>query len=139
MSTRLISLIENLPASRVLLIGDFMVDKYVFGSTERVSPEAPIPVLRYAREEYRLGGAGFVLAGLCELGARVKAVGVVGKDDTGRILCQRMSALGADCAVSVQLDAGRCDCESAMERLGLRQRVRPGCHRSRLRVLGTRA
>ena len=78
MPTRLIELIENLPAGRVVLVGDFMIDKYIFGSTDRVSPEAPIPVLRFQKEEFRLGGAGFVLAGLATLGAQVRAVGVVG-------------------------------------------------------------
>ena len=64
MATRLIELVENLPAARIVLVGDFMLDKYIFGSTSRVSPEAPIPVLRYQREEFRLGGAGFVMAAL---------------------------------------------------------------------------
>lgn len=97
MATRLIELIEHLPKSRVVLVGDFMVDRYIFGSTDRVSPEAPIPVLRYTREEYRLGGAGFVLAGLCELGAEVRAVGVLGNDEAGKVLHRRMIDAGADC------------------------------------------
>lgn len=98
MPTPLIELVENLPKSRVVLVGDFMVDKYIFGSTDRVSPEAPIPILRYTREEYRLGGAGFVLAGLCELGAEVRAVGIVGNDEAGKVLCERMTTAGADCS-----------------------------------------
>ena len=64
MSTHLVQIVERLPASRIVLVGDFMLDRYVFGSTERISPEAPIPVLRYSREECRLGGAGFVLAAM---------------------------------------------------------------------------
>ncbi|MBA3273969.1 MAG: bifunctional heptose 7-phosphate kinase/heptose 1-phosphate adenyltransferase, partial [Chthoniobacterales bacterium] len=98
MSTPLIELVENLPKCRVVLVGDFMVDKYIFGATDRVSPEAPIPILRFTREEYRLGGAGFVLAGLCELGAEVRAVGIVGNDEAGKVLCERMTAAGADCS-----------------------------------------
>ena len=64
MATRLIEIAESLKPARVLLAGDFMLDRYWFGSTDRISPEAPIPVLRFRREEQRLGGAGFVLVGL---------------------------------------------------------------------------
>ena len=74
MATRLIDLVENLPKARVVLVGDFMLDKYIFGSTSRVSPEAPIPVLRYQREEYRLGGAGFVMAASGRWGPRSKSL-----------------------------------------------------------------
>src|SRR4051812_28012082 len=98
MATRLIELVENFPAARVVLVGDFMLDKYIFGSTNRVSPEAPIPVLRYQREEYRLGGAGFVMAALGALGAQVKCIGVVGADAAGIELKARLVEAGADVA-----------------------------------------
>ncbi|HEX3355622.1 MAG TPA: D-glycero-beta-D-manno-heptose 1-phosphate adenylyltransferase [Tepidisphaeraceae bacterium] len=96
MATSLIELVENFPAARVVLVGDFMLDKYIFGSTSRVSPEAPIPVLRYQREEYRLGGAGFVMAALGTLGAKVKVVGVVGADQAGEELRKRLVEAGAN-------------------------------------------
>jgi D-beta-D-heptose 7-phosphate kinase/D-beta-D-heptose 1-phosphate adenosyltransferase len=96
MATRLIELVENLPKARVVLVGDFMLDKYIFGSTSRVSPEAPIPVLRYQREEFRLGGAGFVMAALGALGAKVKCVGVIGPDSAGVELKARLVEAGAD-------------------------------------------
>jgi D-beta-D-heptose 7-phosphate kinase/D-beta-D-heptose 1-phosphate adenosyltransferase len=96
MATRLIELVENLCAAKVVLVGDFMLDKYIFGSTSRVSPEAPIPVLRYQREEYRLGGAGFVMAALGALGAKVKCVGVIGVDPAGLELKARLVEAGAD-------------------------------------------
>src|SRR3954453_1413204 len=96
MATRLIELVENLPKARVVLVGDFMLDKYIFGSTSRVSPEAPIPVLRYQREEFRLGGAGFVMAALGALGAKVKCVGVIGADTAGVELKARLVEAGAD-------------------------------------------
>jgi len=96
MATRLIELVENLPAARVVLVGDFMLDKYIFGSTSRVSPEAPIPVLRYQREEFRLGGAGFVMAALGALGAKVNCVGVIGADSAGVELKSRLTEAGAD-------------------------------------------
>jgi D-beta-D-heptose 7-phosphate kinase/D-beta-D-heptose 1-phosphate adenosyltransferase len=96
MSTPLIEIVEKLHGRRVVLVGDFMLDRYVFGSAGRISPEAPIPVLTFTREESRLGGAGFVLAGLVALGAQVRAVGVVGDDAAGRELTRRVVDLGAD-------------------------------------------
>ncbi|HEV7302199.1 MAG TPA: D-glycero-beta-D-manno-heptose 1-phosphate adenylyltransferase [Tepidisphaeraceae bacterium] len=98
MPTRLIEIVERFSGHTVVLVGDFMLDRYIFGSTERISPEAPIPVLKYAREEARLGGAGFVLAGLAELGSHVRTIGVVGDDAAGRELRHRVDALGADAA-----------------------------------------
>ncbi|HLL87761.1 MAG TPA: D-glycero-beta-D-manno-heptose 1-phosphate adenylyltransferase [Tepidisphaeraceae bacterium] len=100
MPTRLVEIVEKLPAAKVVLVGDLMLDKYVFGSCERISPEAPIPILKFASEEHRLGGAGFVLAALGALGATVKAVGVVGEDDAGQEVRRRVAELGcADDAV----------------------------------------
>jgi bifunctional ADP-heptose synthase (sugar kinase/adenylyltransferase) len=97
MATRLIELIENLPQSRVLLVGDMMVDRYIFGRSDRISPEAPIPVLVFQNEEHRLGGAGFVLAGLTALGGSVMSIGVIGRshpsaDDATRHRRDRASA-----------------------------------------------
>ena len=62
MPTGLIELVERLPRARVVLVGDLMLDRYVFGNAERLSPEAPVPVLHFQREEFRLGGAGGVAA-----------------------------------------------------------------------------
>src|SRR5438132_13242445 len=89
MSTRLIELVERLPSCKVLLVGDLMLDRYLYGNAERVSPEAPVPVLHFESEEFRLGGAANVAANLSVLGASVQAVGVLGKDDAGeQILSQ---------------------------------------------------
>jgi D-beta-D-heptose 7-phosphate kinase/D-beta-D-heptose 1-phosphate adenosyltransferase len=106
MSTRLIDLIEHLPPARIVLVGDFMLDRYLFGKTERISPEAPVPVLHFSREEQRLGGAGFVTAALATLGASVRAVGVVGTDAPGAEIRRQLAALGVDCATLVE-SAGR--------------------------------
>ncbi len=103
MSTRLIELVERLAESTIVLVGDFMLDRYLFGRTERISPEAPIPVLRFTREEHRLGGAGFVLAGLATLGAKVRAVGVVGDDACGEKVRAHVAALGADASGLVRV------------------------------------
>src|ERR1700761_4891385 len=98
MSTRLIELVENLPAARVVLVGDFMMDRYLYGNAERLSPEAPVPVLHYQKEEVRLGGAGGVAAGLAALGAHVQAVGLVGDDDMGRAVRKHLADCGVEAA-----------------------------------------
>ena len=68
--TDLIPLVEAIARSRVLCVGDVMLDHYVYGRVERVSPEAPIPVLRVEREVRKLGGAGNVLSNLHALGTQ---------------------------------------------------------------------
>lgn len=68
---------------RVLLIGDFMIDKYIFGDSVRMSPEAPVPVLNPQKSYSTLGGAGNVALNLRMLGASVSCVGYVGADDDG--------------------------------------------------------
>jgi D-beta-D-heptose 7-phosphate kinase / D-beta-D-heptose 1-phosphate adenosyltransferase len=105
MSTRLIELMENLPAVRVALIGDFMLDRYLFGRTDRISPEAPVPVLHFSREEQRLGGAGFVLAALATLGAQVAAVGVLGSDAAAAEIKRQLAGFDADCSGLIESGA----------------------------------
>ncbi|MBP9026856.1 MAG: hypothetical protein KBH81_12025, partial [Phycisphaerae bacterium] len=67
-ATSQISLIERFTSSRVLLVGDFMLDRYVFGDAERISPEAPVPVLRVIERQDRVGGAGSVALNVVALG-----------------------------------------------------------------------
>lgn len=75
--------IENLSGATVLCVGDVMLDRFVYGSVDRVSPEAPIPVLRIERETAMLGGAGNVAANVMALGASCRFVTVVGDDGPG--------------------------------------------------------
>ncbi|HEX8915699.1 MAG TPA: D-glycero-beta-D-manno-heptose 1-phosphate adenylyltransferase [Humisphaera sp.] len=96
MSTRLIDLVEHLPRSRVVLVGDFMIDRYLYGDAERLSPEAPVPVLHFQHEEYRLGGAGNVAAGLAALNADVRVVGVMGDDEMSKRLAEHLAGCGCD-------------------------------------------
>src|SRR6185437_11773705 len=96
MSTPLIELVENLPRSRVALLGDLMLDRYMYGNAERLSPEAPVPVLHYQREELRLGGAGGVAADLAALNATVRVIGVVGADEIGTQVRKHLVECGAD-------------------------------------------
>src|SRR5688572_11283473 len=83
MATRLIELVERLPGARVALVGDLMLDRYVYGNVERLSPDAPVPVFHHQREDARLGGAGRVAADLATLGAQVGVVSILGADETG--------------------------------------------------------
>lgn len=75
--------LDSLAAVPVLVVGDIMLDRFVYGAVERISPEAPIPVLRIAEEAAMLGGAGNVLRNLAALGARPYGVAVVGEDAAG--------------------------------------------------------
>lgn len=77
---------EKISASRVLVVGDVMLDRYWFGAVDRISPEAPVPVVRVVREEDRLGGAANVAVNVQALGARATLLTVVGEDDAARSL-----------------------------------------------------
>lgn len=79
--------------ARVLCIGDLMLDRFIYGAVDRVSPEAPIPVIRVAREVTMLGGAGNVARNLKTLGARTVFVSVVGADPAGHSLTQMLGQL----------------------------------------------
>ncbi len=83
MVPRLIQLVESFGHQRVLLVGDLILDRYIYGDAERISPEAPVVVLRKQNDEERVGGAGSVAANLRELGVDVVCCGIVGLDDAG--------------------------------------------------------
>jgi D-beta-D-heptose 7-phosphate kinase/D-beta-D-heptose 1-phosphate adenosyltransferase len=80
----LAALVPGMKGARVVCVGDVMLDRFVYGHVERISPEAPIPVLSIEREVAMLGGAGNVVRNLVGLGAEVEFVSVVGKDIAGR-------------------------------------------------------
>ena len=82
---------ESISHSRVLVVGDVMLDRYWFGEVERISPEAPVPVVRVARREDRLGGAANVARNVAALGGHVTLVGVLGEDEAGDSV-RRLSA-----------------------------------------------
>jgi D-beta-D-heptose 7-phosphate kinase / D-beta-D-heptose 1-phosphate adenosyltransferase len=93
MSTSAIELLEQDLAPRILLVGDVMLDRYLWGDVERISPEAPIPILRVGRQEHRLGGAGSVASMLATLGAQSILAAVVGDDVEGRIVRELLDNL----------------------------------------------
>ncbi len=93
MTARLMELLKNVGATRVTLVGDFMLDHYTFGNAERLSPEAPVVVLNVTERQQRPGGAGSVAADLSALGANVTCLGVIGDDENGRRLREKLAAL----------------------------------------------
>lgn len=88
--------IKNMSETRVLVVGDLMLDCFVYGTTSRLSPEAPVPVLNIARESVMPGGAGNVLMNLSALGVRAAAVCLVGADMAAETLCADLKASGMD-------------------------------------------
>ncbi|EGK8008820.1 D-glycero-beta-D-manno-heptose-7-phosphate kinase [Campylobacter lari] len=77
---------------KILVVGDFMVDHYIWCDCTRISPEAPVMVMKSQKEDKRLGGAGNVYANLKSLGAEVFALGLVGDDESGRFLKENLNA-----------------------------------------------
>jgi rfaE bifunctional protein kinase chain/domain len=78
----------------VLIVGDLMLDHFVFGRVNRISPEAPVPVVEFDREDFRVGGAGNVAHNVCALGGTVEVVGVIGRDHHGTHLKDALRAGG---------------------------------------------
>ena len=91
----LVKLVEAMGKARVLCIGDAMIDHYISGRVDRISPEAPVPVLEIESEERRLGGAGNVLRNLHALGCECCFMTVTGTDAAGRDLSRMVTELGA--------------------------------------------
>ena len=88
--------LTRLDNCRILVVGDLMLDEYVWGNVDRISPEAPVQVVSVRQEDATLGGAGNVVNNLVALGTKVSVVGVLGKDSHGRQLINRLKDLGAD-------------------------------------------
>jgi len=100
MTADLLQIIERFAHCRVLCIGDVMLDKFIYGQVDRISPEAPIPVFAIKEERIMLGGAGNVARNLVALGAHVAFVSVVGNDKIGRELA---SMIGREALVTPYL------------------------------------
>ncbi|OHB61478.1 MAG: hypothetical protein A2168_09335 [Planctomycetes bacterium RBG_13_50_24] len=96
MYENLLKTITNLGSPKVLVVGDFMLDVYIYGDAVKISPEAPVPVLKIAETEHRCGGAGSVAANLTALGAKAYCLGVIGDDRDSEILRTKLIEAGAD-------------------------------------------
>lgn len=93
---RLLRLVGQFPRERILVVGDFMLDQFIWGSVSRISPEAPVPVVRMTAEDSRAGGAGNVVSNIRALGGRATASGVIGRDANGRELLRALRKVGAE-------------------------------------------
>ena len=96
--SELAKLVKGLGTPKILVLGDLMVDKYVWGTVERTSPEAPIPVLNATADEVRPGGSANVVNNLVTLGAEVLCCGVIGADSDGRELRKLLGDMNVDTA-----------------------------------------
>lgn len=88
-------ILANTRHRKVVVLGDVMLDEFVWGDVTRISPEAPVPVVNVRRESVHLGGAANVLANLLSLGARASVIGVVGKDPAGETIRATLREIGA--------------------------------------------
>src|SRR5262249_57212887 len=92
---RLDDLIRRFRRVRVLVVGDLMLDRFVWGRVRRISPEAPVPVVQVTREDARPGGAGNVVSNIRALGGRAAFSGLVGDDAAGQLVPPMLEDLGA--------------------------------------------
>lgn len=90
------SWVQRLAGCRVLVVGDVMLDHYVWGDTTRISPEAPVPVVKVFRDSWQAGGAANVALNLAALGVPVTLIGLRGEDETGRRLQSILAGQGVD-------------------------------------------
>ncbi len=95
-SDDLIRLVDGWGSSRVMVVGDFMLDRYVYGQADRLSPDAPVPVLASRNEESKLGGAANVCLALRALRCHVACLGIVGRDDNAAVLRKMLRQAGCD-------------------------------------------
>lgn len=96
--------LQRLAAGHVLCIGDVMMDRFVYGGVERISPEAPIPVFLVSREKHMLGGAGNVVANVKALGGNAVLLAVVGDDINGREVKAQLEMQGIGAALEIAAD-----------------------------------
>jgi rfaE bifunctional protein kinase chain/domain len=87
-------LLEQARKVQILVVGDLMLDRYLTGSVDRISPEAPVPVVLVENERWALGGAGNVAANVVALGAGCEVIGCVGADEEGRLVREVLSEMG---------------------------------------------
>lgn len=86
--------IDLFPATRVLVVGDIVLDHYIWGNVSRISPEAPVPVVNVTKENLLLGGAANVVHNIHSLGGSVRVCGVIGRDEAGKQLLHLLRSQG---------------------------------------------
>ena len=91
---RIIEIVRRFAGQPVLIVGDVMLDRFIVGRVTRISPEAPVPIVRFQSEHLRLGGAANVAHNVVALGGRASLVGVIGSDAAGERLREQLAAVG---------------------------------------------
>ena len=94
----LAEIVNSFSDKRIVVIGDVIADQFIFGEISRVSREAPVFILRHEHTETTPGGAGNCAMNLAALGAQVKLISVLGDDEPGRTLQDKLRAAHVDCA-----------------------------------------
>ena len=84
--SKLTNIINNIQTKKVLVLGDIMLDQYILGTVERISPEAPIPIINVKKTKYSTGGAGNVLKNLNSLKIKTSFISIIGNDAAGKTL-----------------------------------------------------
>ena len=102
----LTEVIERFPSIRIVVIGDVILDHYIWGDVSRISPEAPVPVVEVKKENYRLGGAANTVANIRSLGGQVDVVSVIGRDENGSKLRNMLQEIGTN-VDGLLYDSGR--------------------------------
>jgi len=97
-TSRALGLIERFAGLPIAIVGDVMLDQFIFGRVTRISPEAPVPIVEFDYEEFRIGGAANVAANTRALGGSVAVAGIVGADEHGARLTDRLRHSGIDAA-----------------------------------------
>ncbi|MCQ2379614.1 MAG: PfkB family carbohydrate kinase [Victivallaceae bacterium] len=117
------SLIETFGDRRVAVLGDVMLDVYLWGQVKRISPEAPVPVVDVVRQTSCLGGAGNVMRNIATLGGHAFAFGAIGDDAAGKLVGEYLDELGID-GFGMLRDSGRCTTEKRRIIAGNQQLMR---------------
>src|SRR5918996_5658060 len=94
----LLDILSRFRGAHVLVVGDLMLDRFIWGDVERISPEAPVPVLRVTSDSFRLGGAANVIHNIRSLGGRVTACGFIGCDAAGKRILHDLRQVGVSTA-----------------------------------------
>ena len=103
----LLKVLDRYPGMRIWVVGDLMLDEYVMGAVDRISPEAPVPVVRVRDTEHRLGGAANVARQVAALGAHVSLAGVIGNDPAGDDFLRLCAASNIDTSAVIRLPERR--------------------------------
>src|SRR5579884_1167591 len=101
---RIEQILSQFPGKAILILGDLMLDEFIWGKVRRISPEAPVPVVDVTEETYRLGGSGNVAANVRALDGKPIFVGLLGRDSAGDRVLRLMEQSGVDTAGIIRLD-----------------------------------